>query len=827
MTFLSAGLLAGLLATGLPVALHLLARQQPKRVIFPATRFLKPSLHTHRDRLIIRRWWLLAMRILTVALLAITLARPQIHIVTSEAWLIVGAIAVVGIALFIFASMAVIGDHAKALRYGLAIAGLLAMIVSASYAGVTFSRAPSAIVNDSSPAAVAIVIDNSIRASRLVNLDGQETSMPASASNSESTSILDAMRDVAKWFVGEQTSDSLVAILDRTPRPATFSIDQATAVSRIERTLTTTQTMPLVERVRSAIALVRSSELERKSVLLITDLTTPSYDEKQWEAASLRALLEEEPAVTLQVYDVGSESKANLSIGQVEIGDPTPPRLAKTDLSVVINTPTATSSESSRSLNVQLDLYDLTSPAAAGMPVVRDSKTVLPPLKSVDRATIETSGNATKVLLSVPPLEIGTHHGVIRLNVEDELRVDNERYVTFVVSEPRRVLIVGGSRDEANVLAGAITAPLAMDDPLAEYTIEISEFTPSDRELWKRFSAVILIDPPTPTPPARTDREMYLASGGHLLSLLGPATNKPDESSDTFPAGIARVWRVPSPGTFLEITRPSHPSVDSLREIAGGVPWGAFRVSQYWQLRPSESDVVIARYAGTDHPAIVERTSAATEGVKQTFGGGVHLICTTPLPALADSTRNWNQLFSGADAWPAFLLFRDMVDSLVYRDRSIQNLLVGQSTRLSVGGNENGQAGEESTRRLQLFPPAEPPVPMVAENDTVTLSQLATPGTYWLKSKGQVTGVSVNLQESETDLSRIDPSLFDQWLGGENYFLVRSRDEIRQAEGRGQPTRSLYAVALMLMLAAFVFEQILSNRFYASRADQMKASVAT
>ena len=67
MSFLSAGLLAGLVATGIPIALHLLARQQPRRVIFPATRFLKQSLDTHRDRLQVRRWWLLALRILAVA----------------------------------------------------------------------------------------------------------------------------------------------------------------------------------------------------------------------------------------------------------------------------------------------------------------------------------------------------------------------------------------------------------------------------------------------------------------------------------------------------------------------------------------------------------------------------------------------------------------------------------------------------------------------------------------------------------------------------------------------------------------------------------------
>jgi len=827
MTFLSTGLLAGLLAIAIPIGLHMLARQQPKRVIFPATRFLKQSLHTHRDRLKVRRWWLLAMRIFAVAMLALTLARPQIHAVTSEAWFIVGAIAATGLALLGFATAAVVNDQARSLRYGLAIAGIVAMLIAASYAGITMARAPSATITDSSPAAVAIVIDNSIRASRVVNAEDVAGELRGAPSGSESKSILDLMKNAASWFVEEQTSDSLIAIIDRTPRPATFSIDRAAAESRIERTQPTTQTLPLVERVRSAVTLVRSSDLERKSVLLITDLTAPSYDGEQWEAAGLKSLLEEEPAVMLQVLDVGSDSIANLSINQIEIGDPTPPRLAKTDLSVVVNTPNAGGAASLRSLNVQLDLYDTASATATGLPILRDSIVVLPPMKSVDRATIETSGNATKVLLSVPPLEIGTHHGVIRLITEDELSIDNTRYVTLVVSEPRRVLIVSANRAEANVLAGAITAPLAIDDPLAEYTIEISEFPPSDRNVWSKYTAVILVDPVTPTPPVRSDFESYLASGGHLLSLLGPAMTKPDDASESFPLGVIRVWRTPAPGTFFEVIRPTHPAVDSLREVAGGVPWNAFRVSQYWQMQPLESDTVIARYAGTDHPAILQRQATASQDAAPLSERGVHLICTTPLPALSESTRSWNQLFSGADAWPAFLLIRDMIDSLVYQDRSIQNLLVGQSTRIAIDpGSQTAETVDASVKRVQLFSPHEPPIPVMAESGVVTLSQLTSPGTYWLKTAGAGTGVSVNLSESESDLSRIDPSQFEDWLGDDNYSFVRSREEIRQAEGRGQPTRSLYATALMLVLAAFVLEQILSNRFYASRATAVKSAVA-
>ncbi len=155
----------------------------------------------------------------------------------------------------------------------------------------------------------------------------------------------------------------------------------------------------------------------------------------------------------------------------------------------------------------------------------------------------------------------------------------------------------------------------------------------------------------------------YLRAGGHVLSLLGPSLSRPEDVTDAFPSGVVQPWRIPEPGTFLEVVRPQHPAVASLREVAGGVPWNAFRVTQYWQVTASPGDTVIIGYAGSDHPALLERTSEVRDGETAIARGGTHLILTTPMPALANATRGWNQLFAGVDAWPAFLLLRDMVDS--------------------------------------------------------------------------------------------------------------------------------------------------------------------
>ncbi|MFO0930826.1 MAG: BatA domain-containing protein [Gemmataceae bacterium] len=76
MTFIHGYLLGGLLLAGVPVLLHLLLRQKPKRLDFPAFRFLKARQRTNQRRLQLQHLLLLALRVLVVALMCMALARP-------------------------------------------------------------------------------------------------------------------------------------------------------------------------------------------------------------------------------------------------------------------------------------------------------------------------------------------------------------------------------------------------------------------------------------------------------------------------------------------------------------------------------------------------------------------------------------------------------------------------------------------------------------------------------------------------------------------------------------------------------------------------------
>jgi hypothetical protein len=78
MTFIHPLLLGGLLLLGLPVVIHLIMRQQPKHLLFPALRFLKLQQRTNQRKLRLRHLLLLILRMLLIALMCLALARPRL-----------------------------------------------------------------------------------------------------------------------------------------------------------------------------------------------------------------------------------------------------------------------------------------------------------------------------------------------------------------------------------------------------------------------------------------------------------------------------------------------------------------------------------------------------------------------------------------------------------------------------------------------------------------------------------------------------------------------------------------------------------------------------
>lgn len=78
MTFIHPLLLGGLILIGVPILLHLIMRQKPRHLLFPAVRFLLKRHQSNQRKLQLRHLLLLLMRMLLIACVCIALARPRV-----------------------------------------------------------------------------------------------------------------------------------------------------------------------------------------------------------------------------------------------------------------------------------------------------------------------------------------------------------------------------------------------------------------------------------------------------------------------------------------------------------------------------------------------------------------------------------------------------------------------------------------------------------------------------------------------------------------------------------------------------------------------------
>src|SRR5437016_10840861 len=78
MTFIHGYLLGGLILVGVPILLHLIMRQKPKQLPFPAFRFLRQKARINQRKIRLQHILLLALRMLLIAALCLALARPRL-----------------------------------------------------------------------------------------------------------------------------------------------------------------------------------------------------------------------------------------------------------------------------------------------------------------------------------------------------------------------------------------------------------------------------------------------------------------------------------------------------------------------------------------------------------------------------------------------------------------------------------------------------------------------------------------------------------------------------------------------------------------------------
>ena len=164
MAFVNASLLLGGMLMAVPVILHLMMRQKPRPLVFPAIRFIQQRRESNRRTLRLRHWLLLLLRALLIMLLAAAIARPSVNSDHWGNWVLIGLVSIV----LLLVLAATIGSWMNA--RGLAMVVLLLLVTLLLAAGdlVLLARVMDqdgkAMLGDQeAPVAAVLVIDSSQR----------------------------------------------------------------------------------------------------------------------------------------------------------------------------------------------------------------------------------------------------------------------------------------------------------------------------------------------------------------------------------------------------------------------------------------------------------------------------------------------------------------------------------------------------------------------------------------------------------------------------------------------------------------------------------------
>jgi hypothetical protein len=320
------------------------------------------------------------------------------------------------------------------------------------------------------------------------------------------------------------------------------------------------------------------------------------------------------------------------------------------------------------------------------------------------------------------------------------------------------------------------------------------------------YRAIVLLDPRPLTPDEWNKLAAFCEAGGGLAVFLGHHAEPPmsfqDAAAIKVLGGKLKRQTRTAGDVYLAPRSYTHPILAGFREQETSIPWDRFPVFYHWNLDELGSAARTVLPYSSGKPAVVENR----------LGRGRVLVMTTPIsdPPRPKGRALWNELTTGEDAWPCFMLVNEMLTYLAGSGQSRLNLLTGETAVLP---NDPADYPE----RYQLFTPLDQPQDVLASSGQVTVRFTDNPGAYRLRGQKNgpvVRGFAVNLSGDTSDLSRLPREQLDDLLGKGRYQLAKSQDEIDRAVGNDRIGSEFYPLLVTLLAVTLGLEHVLANRFY-------------
>lgn len=460
----------------------------------------------------------------------------------------------------------------------------------------------------------------------------------------------------------------------------------------------------------------------------------------------------------------------------------------------------------------------------------------LPDRKAVDLKAGD--GGEVAFQIDCKGLKPGTHQLRVSLTRPDQHTATDQRFATFTVRKPRRLLVIADKKEDAatGIWKNAVEA---RKDYLLECELrtpgEVVKAVERDSTDLDRFQAVFLYQVAQP-------RELwkplagYVGRGGGLGVVLGgdelkKAEYAGAEAKALLPAEPKEVVAAKE-GVPLNWNDPAvykHPllqpvgewkqtfTLDFLQE-----PRLAFR---YWEVKAAaDARTLLAYLDGKQRPMFLERQPYGTKS-------GRVLLLTTPM----DATRKppWNNYMETAGSsfcvvlpglWANYLagdpedvrlnfLARSRLAPVVplpLDGRTDVYQLFGDLLTVQPTGDKNAR---DPLRRNELV---EARIPGDGKND-LQLPQAVEPGNYTVKNKDGQTLVrfSVNTPPEEADLTRVPLLDVESLFGIDSLVRVDETTRLEDVliQQWGEPLE-LFPYLMVLLLVVLALENLLANKFY-------------
>ncbi|MBR4976223.1 MAG: BatA domain-containing protein, partial [Thermoguttaceae bacterium] len=542
MTFTTFSLfLAGLAATAVPIVLHLLSRGKPKKVVFPALRFARQKFAENKRKLTLKRLLLFALRVGTLVLLGLTLARP----------------------VFLPPETATFLDEARQTGE----VGETTATTQTEQNGensetsqdgetVPAPRRPekAGIAGRNAPVAAAIVVDSSVRTGRVKNNE----------------SFFETARATAAAIVAQLPAESEIAILDGTFDGDAFQPDRFAARTRLEKLEIEPGGRPVAETTLEALRLVERSALPTKEIFVLSDGTRPGWSEadatrlRRQYAASVQAARRqidaddadsdaddaELPGVPRFYFvDLGDDAFQNVSVGSLSLSAET--LAAGGTLRIDVDVERVGPGE--RDATLELVLFDAKKLPTNLDDARFDDETLV--LRRESQTLSFGDGRSKRSAVFQPSdLPPGACVGAVRVVGADALSADDVRWFAVDVETDWRLLVVAPNpvAEKSLFLTQALApeefkktgrAPFELDvvpfaapsngqnaaqtAPTAAETQTPTSLATATPEALARYRAVLLLDPPASAFDEATVRRLtaFVENGGGLGVFLGRNAN--------------------------------------------------------------------------------------------------------------------------------------------------------------------------------------------------------------------------------------------------------------------------------------------------------------